>query len=163
MRYVLSVLLTLAWALWFGGQATLVILIMTLFIKDRPIAVRAGPYLFHVFERYQLVLAGIAILCAIVLWIMTRRRVFSLMLGCFVLAGIGGLISTTMVTHRMEQLWRENQADSPEFASLHQKSRALYNTEFTLLLAAGCMLPGALRVTSPRTVSTSDQAKSLPV
>jgi len=44
MRYGLSLLLLLAWGLWFGGQVTLVILIVALFRSDRSTAVRAGPF-----------------------------------------------------------------------------------------------------------------------
>jgi hypothetical protein len=159
---MLSVLLTLTWALWFGGQATLVILIMTLFKSDRPTAVRAGPYMFHAFERYQLALAGIATACALALWIITRRRRLAIMLGCFVLATVGALISITTTTKQMERLWHEGRAESPEFASLHRRSRTLYNSEFALLLIAGCILPAAMRITSPRTASTSDPAKEPP-
>ncbi len=143
MRYLLVTALTLAWALWFGGQFTLVILVITLFRCDHATAVRAGPVIFHVFERYQLILASVSILAAASLLLLLRRRLLLMILACLSLAGIGSIISVTTITPPMEQLWRQNRSDTPEFHQLHRRSSLLYRVEMVLLLAAGAMLPAA--------------------
>jgi hypothetical protein len=152
MRYGLSLLLLLAWGLWFGGQVTLVILIVTLFRSDRSTAVRAGPVLFHVFERYQLGVAVVAIAAAAGLMLVQRRRLLLGILACSVLAAVGGVVSVTTVTPKMEALWSEGRSEGPEFQQLHRQSSNLYRGELLLLLAVGCMLPAVLsqsRATTP--------------
>src|SRR5689334_22589040 len=103
-RYILLMFLTISLALWLGGQATLVLLIVTLFVKDRPTAVHAGPLMFHVFERYQLIVAAVAILSALSLLLITRRRTFLAMLIVFILTAVGGMISITTTTRQLEDL-----------------------------------------------------------
>jgi hypothetical protein len=147
MRYVLSLLLVLTWALWFGGQVTLVILIVTLFSTDHDTAVRAGPIIFHVFERYQLVLAALAMLGAASLFFFLRRRILLVILGCLCVAAIGGIVSMTSITPAMEQLWREGKSQGPEFHALHKRSSMVYRIEMVLLLVSGLLLPRA--ITSP--------------
>jgi len=151
MRYVLTLLLVLTWALWFGGQATLVILIVTLFRTDRDTAVRAGPIIFHVFERYQLVLAALAMLGAASLFLLLRRRILLVILGCLCAAAIGGILSITSITPAMEDLWRQGKSEGPEFHTLHQRSSTVYRIEMLLLLASGILLPAALTWRSDRT------------
>jgi hypothetical protein len=144
MRYVLKLLLVLTWALWFGGQATLVILIVSLFRTDRDTAVRAGPVIFHVFERYQLVLAALAMVGAAGLFFFLRRRVLLVILACLCLAAIGGIISMTKITPAMEDLWRQGKSEGPEFHALHQRSSTVYRIEMILLLVTGALLPAAI-------------------
>ena len=152
MRHFLSAILTVCLALWLGGQATLVLLIVTLFIKDRPTAIHAGPLMFHVFERYQLLVAATAILTSLALLVMTRRKTFGVMLALFCVTAIGGVISVTTTTRRLEALWAQGLSEGPEFASLHVKSTWIYRTEMILLLIAACLLPAALRaINAPRT------------
>jgi hypothetical protein len=148
MRYLLSWIVLISWGLWMGGQATLVLLIMSLFVRDRPVAIQAGPHLFHVFERYQLIVAGIAIVAALALWLVTRKKIFVPILACFILAAAGGVISMTSVTAKMEALWSSGESSSPAFYELHQKSRILYTSESALLLIASLMIPCA--ITTPR-------------
>ncbi len=145
MRYFLSWLLLLAWGLWIGGQATLVLLIVTLFRQARPTAIQAGPHMFPAFERYQLILAAVAIVVSGVLAIVTRRKLFAILIALFIAAGAGGVVSRAFVTPKMVELWHVNQAESPEFKALHRRSEAIYNLEFVLLLLAGILLPATLR------------------
>ena len=145
MRYCLALLLIVSWSLWLGGQAALVLLIMALFIQDRPTAVRAGPVMFPVFERYQLVLAALAFVAAAGLYMVTRRKILLVTLACFVLAAGGAMISRCCVTPKMVELWREDRSSGPEFVALHRQSRTLYNSEFVLLLIAGAVMPAAIR------------------
>ena len=144
MRYVFSLLLVFSWGLWLGGQVTLVILIVSLFRSDREAGMRAGPVVFHVFERYQLVLAALAIVSAAGLFLLVRRKVLLVILACFCLAAIGGIVSLTTVTPPMQQLWREGKSNGPEFHALHRRSSMLYRVEMLLLLASGVALPAAL-------------------
>src|SRR5438270_153189 len=64
---LIKIMLVLSWALWFGGLIALFVFVVTLFHNNREIAVQAAPQLFVAFERYHLILAGIALL-ATVLW-----------------------------------------------------------------------------------------------
>lgn len=145
MRYFLSWLLLLAWGLWIGGQATLVLLIVTLFRQARPTAIQAGPHMFPAFERYQLILAGVAIVASALLAMVTRRKMFAVLIALFIAAGAGGIVSRISLTPKMVELWRVNRAESPEFKALHRQSEAIYNVEFVLLLLAGILLPAMLR------------------
>jgi hypothetical protein len=145
MRYFLSWLLLLAWGLWIGGQATLVLLIVTLFITSKALGAAAGPHVFPVFERYQLILAVVAIVVSTILAMLTRRKLLAVLIGCFIAAGIGGVVSRTLVTPKMVELWRVDRAQSPEFNALHRQSEIIYDAEFLLLLLAGILLPATLR------------------
>ena len=145
MRYFLSTILLFAWGLWIGGQATLVLLIVTLFVHDRPTAIHAGPTIFPVFEKYQLILAAIAIVDCAILAVWTRRKMFISILVFFIFAAIGGIVSRTLITPRMVGLWKEQRSEGAEFAELHKRSQLVYNSEFILLLVGGSMIPAALR------------------
>ena len=67
MRYGLALLVMLAWGLWFGGLITLFLMVSHLFSADRATAVVAAPRMFLAFERYQIIVAAVA-LVATVAW-----------------------------------------------------------------------------------------------
>ena len=61
MRRTLACAAIVVLGLWLGGLVTLVIFVASLFTHDHTLASSAAPWLFHVFERYQLGLAAVAL------------------------------------------------------------------------------------------------------
>src|SRR5258707_499027 len=72
MRTLLSILVTLAWALWLGGLVTLFLTVVTLFRFDRTIAIQTAPQIFLMWERYQLALAAAALVTTFALRVLTK-------------------------------------------------------------------------------------------
>ena len=148
---LLSVVLTLAWGLWFGGLVTLFIAVTSLFntfAPDRSLAGTAAAGVFRRFELYQFALAAVAVIAAVALRAAAgggttagRRR--TVVLSTVVLAAGLSLVSTFVVTARIDVMRRARQTETPEFARLHGISMTVYLAEAVLLLAAGLALPGA--------------------
>ncbi|MDB5326781.1 MAG: hypothetical protein JWM57_2350 [Phycisphaerales bacterium] len=67
MNRMFAYLVTITLGLWLGGLVALILFVSTLFIKARAAAIDAAPVLFHAFERYQLILAAVALL-TLVIW-----------------------------------------------------------------------------------------------
>jgi hypothetical protein len=63
-RRLFAILTTLAWALWFGGTIALFLFVTRLFHEAPVTAKRAAPILFITFGKYQLILAGAAVVFA---------------------------------------------------------------------------------------------------
>src|SRR5437016_5506223 len=104
MRYGLSLLVLLAWALWLGGLMALFLMVSHLFNVDRALAVQAAPRMFIAFERYQIFLAAAA-LTATAVWRLTEvRGVLTALFVLFTLAAIGAILQTTLISPRMHRL-----------------------------------------------------------
>jgi hypothetical protein len=147
MRYFASFVVTLAWALWLGGIVALVLFVQTLFARNRTIALDAAPMLFVSFERVQLLLAAAACVGTFCWWLLTRRRTVMVLFALIALAAATAALSTTLNTSPMERLRAEGRRESPEFKALHRRSTSMYLVNLVLLLAAGAVLPRAMRVT----------------
>lgn len=146
---LLPVVLTLTWALWFGGIVTVLLAVTSLFktfAPDRTLAGAAAAGIFRRFEFYQLVLAAVAVLSATA-W-RTIERAGSgrktLLLVLLLASGTLATVSTFVVSRRIEDLRRQRLTDTPEFRRLHGASMAVYLCEAAALLAAGAVLPGAI-------------------
>jgi hypothetical protein len=144
-----AVAVTLAWALWFGGLITLFLAVTSLFdtfSADRALAGTAAAGIFRRFESYQLFLAAVAVVAA-ALWrvsdpvVSPRRRTIVLML--LALSAGMALVSTFVVSNRIENLRQNGLTDTPEFRRLHGLSMTAYSAESLTLLVAGLLLPGA--------------------
>jgi len=148
MRYTLSLLVTLAWGLWFGGLITLFLIVTTLFHAfqaQRDIFGQAGSATFHVFERYQLII-GAAALVLTVLWAAARPApVKTWLFAMLVLAGVGAAYGPIFLTPRLEALRKQHLTATPEFRQLHGRSMMLYTAEAALLLIGGILLPLGIR------------------
>ena len=147
MRYFASFVVTLAWSLWLGGMVALVLFVQTLFARNRTIALDAAPVLFVSFERVQLLFAAAVCVGTFCWWLLTRRRAVMVLFALFAVAAATAALSTTINTNPMERLRAEGRRESPEFKALHRRSTSMYMVNLALLLAAGAMLPGAMRVT----------------
>jgi len=133
MRTILRIIAIYAWALWLGGLITTFIFVLTLFHEDHDLAVQTAPRLFHAFERYQLILAAVALLSSILL-----KKTWTSAL--FVLTAIGAVVSPLFITPRISEMQRLGQTHTPQFGQIHGLSMLVYNADAVLLLLAGLML-----------------------
>lgn len=144
MRIAFSIVAALSWALWLGGLAGLFIIVPALFAKSRELANAAGPVIFVAFERYQLILAALAVGATFGWRLTTPAPALTAMLALLVLAALGAGLSTFLVTAKMETLRLAGQAGSPPFMRLHGYSMMLYSVQALLLLGYGVLLPFVL-------------------
>jgi hypothetical protein len=146
MRYVLSTLVALAWALWFGGVAGLFVAVPAVFrATDRATAGQIGSAIFNAFGRYQLAVAAVALIAAAALRLTTPGRART---GLFVLLGtaaVGASVFTGVITPRVDALRAVGRTQTPEFRTLHRASELVVAGQMLALLGAGCVLPAALR------------------
>jgi hypothetical protein len=140
----------LAWALWLGGLITLFLCVITLFRHNRAMAVDSAPLLFVNFERYQLILAAVALTCCVAWRITTKNLLLNLLFLLLCLSSLGAIASPLYFSKQMEVLREEGKTTSPRFETLHQQSEWVYTTEATLLLISGFPLFVALRTTGPK-------------
>jgi hypothetical protein len=142
---------TLAWALWLGGLMALFLFVSHLFKVDRPTAVVAAPRMFVAFERYQIMLAVVALAAGAVWWWSSAapRRALATMFVLFVLATGCATGSSRVITPRMESLRQQGLSGGPEFKRLHGMSMLCYTSAAGLLAINGFLLPAAA-ATSPR-------------
>jgi hypothetical protein len=145
LRTFASVLVCIAWGLWFGGLGALFLFATRLFAEDREVALKAAPILFLSFERYQLLLAAAALLGAVVWRILTGSIRATVIFSLLALATVPAALSPMLITSRMEALRTQGQSSSPEFKKLHGISMIVYSGETLILLAAGTALPWAMR------------------
>jgi hypothetical protein len=145
MRNLFSFLTLLTWALWLGGMVTLFICVMALFHTERASAIVAAPHMFLIFERYQLVLAAIALSSTFAWRFTTRLPPLVALFVLLTLAALGAVATPMYVTKKMGELRAENKVSSPEFQQLHRKATWIYRAQAVLLLAAGFPLLLGLR------------------
>jgi len=150
---------TVAWvcvALWLGGMIFLFLAVQTLFAAfpraTSDVALQGAPALFRAFEKYQIVVAALALIGTFA-WYLTRRdRLVMAVFVLLALAAAGAVVSTTLVTTRMERLRMAGESTSPQFRKLHGRSMMIYTSQAALLLGAAVMLPlaaGRDRRTNP--------------
>src|SRR4051794_29938662 len=121
MRKLVSVLLTLSWALWFGGMIVLFIFVMRLFGTSRAVAVDAAPVLFNTFAVYQLIVGIIACACGTGLTLLTRRSAHAISTLLMIVALGAGLVLRGW-TNEMGRLDRSSVAGVSRFQTLHHAS-----------------------------------------
>jgi hypothetical protein len=149
MRYGLSLLTALAWALWFGGLITVFVLVTDLFKVDRPTAIVAAPRMFVRFERFELMLAAIGLLCAGAWRIREHRAVLSALFTFLAIATVGLVINAALITPKMEELRVAGESSGPMFRKLHGQSMAVHSLQAMALLLAGLTLPAAMSGSAP--------------
>ncbi len=149
MRYGLLLVVMLAWAMWLGGLMAMFLLVSHLFSADRSIAIVAAPRMFLAFERYQIILAAIALIAATAWRLREPRALLTGLFFAFAVASIGAVISAAIITPRVEQLRQIGQTSSPEFRTLHGRSMIVYTTDTATLLVAGILLASAMTPAKP--------------
>jgi len=145
LRRIAAALVCLAWALWFGGLASLFLLVTRLFAEDRQTALQAAPRMFLAFERYQLLLAMAALLGAAAWRVLAKSLRVTVLFWMLAAASLPAAIGPMLLTGPMEQLRLHGQSSSPQFKKLHGESMIVYCAETLVLLAAGLTLPWAMR------------------
>lgn len=145
LRHICVTVTVLSAALWLGGLLALFLFVQTLFAKDRPLAAEAAPILFNIFERYQMVLAGIAILATVGWRSFSRQWLTWIILGLLALATIGAIAGPLAITGQMEALRAQGLSGTADFRRLHGYSMIVYVSQTVLLAAAGAILPMAIR------------------
>jgi hypothetical protein len=139
------ILLSLSISLWLGGLVALFIFAQNLFAVfprgTSNVAMQAAPQLFLVFERYQLVLATVALICASVLAYRIGGRVIVAMLVLVMLSTIPAVVSATLVTPKMEALRAQGLSADPHFKRLHGRSMMLYSAGTLLVAGAAALVP----------------------
>ena len=150
MRFGLSFLTALAWALWLGGLMTLFLTVTRLFAVNRPNAIVAAPQMFITFEAYQLWLAMVALLASAIWRLREPRSSLTALFFLFALTSIVAMIQSVFISPKMHRLRELGQSSGPEFMALHGKSMIHYTMEAALLMVAGFVLTRAMstRVTT---------------
>lgn len=151
MSRALATIVTLAWALWFGGVVTLFIAVSSIFKTfhpDRALAGTAAAGVFHAFERYQLALAAVAVVAA-VLWRLTGGRrpgagIKTAVAALLALAAVAALVESFHVAPQIERLRVEKRTAEDAFKNLHGASMILYTSGAAVLLVAGLLVPAAV-------------------
>jgi hypothetical protein len=133
MRKLWQTVAQFAWGLWLGGLVATFIFVVTLFHEDHDLAVQTAPKLFHVFERYQLILAAVLLGSTILL-----KKTWTSLL--FLLTAAGAVVSPLFITPRIAALQQAGQTHTPLFAQLHGLSMLVYTADAALLLAGGLIL-----------------------
>jgi hypothetical protein len=145
MKTFLQILVQLTWALWFGGLIALFIFVTRLFSIDRPVAVQAAPRMFHAFEMYQLALAAVAIASGVLWSRAAKGGSATLITVLFCMATVGSIVSPLYLTPQLMELQRRGESHTARFGELHGESMMVYMGDSVLLLAAGLVLPHAMK------------------
>ena len=143
MARLISTLVSLVLSLWLGGIVFLFIGVSTLFRAfPRPasdVAPQAAPALFHVWERYQLTLAAVALVSAFAWYVIVRTKRLVVLFLLLTLASAGGVVSTTLITPRIDPMREAGQSSTAEFRALHARSMQCYVAQAALLLVSVLM------------------------
>lgn len=144
-------LLTLIWSLWLGGLIALFIAVTSLFdtfADDHHLAGIAASGIFGRFNRYQLVLAALALIGSFAWRVGSGKSSVTVLFTCFALASFAAIMIAGIITPRLESLRLENQTHTPEFTRLHGIAMLIYLAEVVFLFIGGLILPSLIRGTS---------------
>jgi hypothetical protein len=159
MRYLLSLILTAAWALWFGATiATFVFAIHLFRVHPGEVASQANSAMFVVFGEYELVLAAVAILAAGMMLVSRPTKPLVVLLAALVFSGAVAMTAGMGLTPRMEILREQGKSHSDEFKRLHGRSMMAMTAQSVLLLLC---LPLIQSATSMRGEENSVQREAL--
>lgn len=152
MRYGLSVVLALAWALWLGGIICLFIVVSDLFKIDRTTAIVAAPRMFFQLQKFELLFAAVALLSAAGLRLKEPRAALNALFALLAVATIGLVIMAAVIMPKLEKLRLAGESSGPQFRAVHGQSMALHTLQAAALLGAGMCLPFAMssRPSPPR-------------
>ena len=145
IRSILAGWVCIAWALWLGGLGAIFLFVTRLFQVDHDLGAQAAPVLFLVFERYQLMVAALALIGTALLRISFRSSRATILFWMLGAAAALAALEPIAITSHLEQLRIAGQMHSAQFQRLHQTAGVVYTTETLILLAAGFALPGAVR------------------
>jgi len=146
MRYVLSVLTAIAWALWLGGVCGTAVAVVAVFrTMDRATAGQVGAIVFTAFGRYQLLVAAVALIGSAGLRLAAPGRARTWLFVLLGAAAVGASVFAGAITPRMDAMRDAGRQQSPEFRQLHRASERVVAAQVLALLTAGAVLPAAVR------------------
>ena len=124
MRRAIPIVVCLVWGLWFGGLIGVFIAVTTLFhiYAEKLLAATGAAGIFHAFEKYQLILAGIG-LTATVIWRMLpwgKPSAPGLKTAFFVLLAlstIAAACSKLYITPQIDEMREARTTSGPEFCA----------------------------------------------
>jgi hypothetical protein len=135
MRYLLSLIVNAAWALWFGATiATFVFAIHLFRVHPGEVASQANSAMFVVFGEYELVLAAVAILATGMMLVSRPTKPLVVLLAALVFSGAVAMTAGMGLTPRMEILREQGKSHSDEFKRLHGRSMMAMTAQSVLLL-----------------------------
>jgi hypothetical protein len=140
MRYLAAALIVLASALWLGGLCSLYLFAPAIFKAFGP--------LFVAFARYQLVLAGLALIGAFLAYLKSepeRRKLPIVLFILFAMGAVGAVVNNMLFVPRLEELRINGQGQSSAFKSLHGQSMMLSLGITLAVFAAALVIPAACR------------------
>ncbi|MGN6726339.1 MAG: hypothetical protein ACTHLZ_10505 [Tepidisphaeraceae bacterium] len=133
MRTALASAVMIVLGLWLGGLVTLVIFVASLFVHDRTLASNAAPWLFHVFERYQLGLAG----AAIVLLAISAAAMRTWQLAVATTAAVvAALLAVFEISYITPHVLSSRAIDPATFEHYHHMASTNYSIETVFVLIA---------------------------
>ena len=138
-----SILLVLAWGLWFGGLIMLFIAVSSLFSEfpaHHEIAGQGAAHIFRIFNRYQIVLAAVTLLAAFACRPSGGSWATNVLLTALA-AAVMALVWSVWLASKIEAIRLHGDTHSAEFAHLHGWSMGLSSLESLFLLAAGFVVP----------------------
>jgi hypothetical protein len=155
MRYFACLLAVLATALWLGGLVALFLFAPAVFKAfgpdDRATAGKATSTMFVVFARYQLAVAGVALVGAFLGYLRRRSGLLVGLFVCFAIGTVGAVANNVLIVPRMEALRLAGESHSPEFRKLHGISMGVSLGITVAVFVAAILLPAACRaVLRPR-------------
>jgi hypothetical protein len=150
MRYLLCLIITVAWALWFGATIATFVFATSLFRTRPTIAGEAASAMFVVFGTYELVLAAIAIAAAGLLLVTYPSKPAVILVAWLVFSGALAMFSAMGFTPRMEILRQQGKQHTDEFRRLHGKSMIAMTAQSGMLLLTGATLVVTMATTGLR-------------
>ncbi len=148
MRYFLSILVAVAWALWFGGLVGMFLFIDRLFEsmkgEYRSVFDEVAPHQFTMVERLSLVAGALALLATFGLRLLSPRRALTGLFCILAVAAVLAVLKPVFITQKMIGMIHPGVTPTAEFRKLHGLSMTASTVEAILLLIAGAFLPAAL-------------------
>jgi hypothetical protein len=140
MRYLLHLIVMVAWALWFGATIATFVFALNLFRTHPGVAGEANSAMFVVFGKYELILAAVAIAAAGMLLVSYPSTPVVVLIGWLVFTGAIGMFSALGFTPRMEILREQGKQHTEEFHRLHGKSMIAMTAQSAMLLLTGATI-----------------------
>jgi hypothetical protein len=140
MRFLLHLIVTVAWALWFGATIATFVFALNLFHTHPTIAGEANSAMFVVFGKYELILAAITIAAAGMLLVNYPSKPVVILIAWLVFTGAIGMFGALGLTPRMEILRTQNKQHTDEFRHLHGKSMIAMTVQSGMLLLCGAAI-----------------------
>src|SRR5258706_1162519 len=123
MRYFLSILVAVSWALWFGGVVGMFLFINRLFEsmkgEYRPVFDVVAPQQFTMAERFALVAGALALLSTFGLRMLSPRRALTGLFCVLAAAAVLAVLKPMFITQKMIEMIHPGQTPTAEFRRLH--------------------------------------------